>query len=661
MKALFITLFYSISLYATVSAEPSSENNGRLVIERFKEPFNIYELRADWEFYWQKHYFSSDFEAGLPEKPQYLRLPGEWNSLITGSSLLPSMGYATLRLKVVLPEPGIYRVYSDPQVIALRFFINGRRVFTSGRVGTKPENSEAVFSERPDFTFKTEKREIEIIIHASNFEHRRSHLSVPFYIGSPDNISGFITSGIALASAHTGALVVLGIFLIFFFLNSRHEVYMLYIGLLSFITGIHFLHFPERIINMMIPDMSMIMSLRLEYSLFALLMLFGVMALREFFEVKNRFTSVLVYLSLIFLLVSISTEMSVFTYLLPVYLVFVNVIYLYAIFHSYRLYRQAYVEMRLMMIGLAASFIGTSIDMIVFQFFSEMILPFKFAGMTSVIMYLMVALAVSYRYSMSLRHSDRLAVQLKELNRDLEKKVRKRTEHLIKLNHEKTRFLNLVAHDLKTPLAAIARISESILRRENSESNRWVAAIRDINESAESMIAMVKSFLTRKPADLHSEKEDEPAGSAEQQVYIFDELKELISEVEKLYSEQSFKLSADRMNAGVALPQQSRGATRQILQNLLVNAAEHTDKHSEITVQFNARKSDEVVSICVCSAGNEIDPEFRPERLQFLSEPPGGHHGLWLVAHLAYSLKADLDYHYKNGRNCFILRLPPGN
>ena len=62
---------------------------------------SVISLDGAWEFYWNGLYNKADLEKLNPE---YISLPSIWNDRIIDNNKISGTGYATFRLKLLLPE-----------------------------------------------------------------------------------------------------------------------------------------------------------------------------------------------------------------------------------------------------------------------------------------------------------------------------------------------------------------------------------------------------------------------------------------------------------------------------------------------------------------------------------------------------------------------------
>ena len=72
-----------------------------------KEP--VISLEGNWEFYWNGLYSPEDI-ASL--KPSYIDLPSTWNGKVIDGQTLAGIGFATYRLKILLPQNKHYPIFA---------------------------------------------------------------------------------------------------------------------------------------------------------------------------------------------------------------------------------------------------------------------------------------------------------------------------------------------------------------------------------------------------------------------------------------------------------------------------------------------------------------------------------------------------------------------
>ena len=131
-------------------------------------------LNGDWDFYWEELISPRQFVAGDPvPRSGFHRFPGCWNGKKVGEKSLAGRGYATFRLKVLLPQdetPKAIRILKLSS--AYRLWIDGKEVAKNGVVGTSRETSRGQYYLQEEGFMHT-LPQLDLVLQVANFEHRK--------------------------------------------------------------------------------------------------------------------------------------------------------------------------------------------------------------------------------------------------------------------------------------------------------------------------------------------------------------------------------------------------------------------------------------------------------------------------------------------------------
>src|SRR5690606_34663933 len=95
-------------------------------------------LDGEWEFYWYQLHIPADIST-----PVYVRFPALWNDTKLNDQALSGTGYATYRLKVLLPKTSEQLRINMPEVYcAYNLYLNGNKVAENGIVADNQEDFE---------------------------------------------------------------------------------------------------------------------------------------------------------------------------------------------------------------------------------------------------------------------------------------------------------------------------------------------------------------------------------------------------------------------------------------------------------------------------------------------------------------------------------------
>ena len=135
--------------------EQKNENNvaGYSVTEpsRIVEPWNFEKdgtinLDGEWEFYWNEFLYSGlqptvqPVGDPLSRTPNYIPVPGNWNQFADNGKPVGSNGYATYRLRILLPKLNTSLTLKILNAsTAYTMYVNGEKFASNGSVGKDKE------------------------------------------------------------------------------------------------------------------------------------------------------------------------------------------------------------------------------------------------------------------------------------------------------------------------------------------------------------------------------------------------------------------------------------------------------------------------------------------------------------------------------------------
>jgi len=198
--------------------------------------------------------------------------------------------------------------------------------------------------------------------------------------------------------------------------------------------------------------------------------------------------------------------------------------------------------------------------------------------------------------------------QVKTFNIELEEKIKERTRELevaVKdaeaANQAKSEFLSGMSHELRTPLTAIIGFSQVLAEQYFGKLNEKQAEyVRDILDSGEYLLSLINDVLDLAKVE---------AGKAELELSRFN-MKELLESSLVMIKEKALKHSlsleariSPALDNLVITADQRR--LKQVMFNLLSNAAKFTPDHGRITVE--ARREGEELIVSVADTGIGID------------------------------------------------------
>lgn len=199
--------------------------------------------------------------------------------------------------------------------------------------------------------------------------------------------------------------------------------------------------------------------------------------------------------------------------------------------------------------------------------------------------------------------------ELEELNKNLEEKIKERTQELEEANRAKSIFLANVSHELRTPLNSIIGFSEAILEgfvgELTPEQKKYV---QDILESGEHLLALINDILDLSKVE---------AGKMELKPSIFSAEK-LVQRCFNMFKDriesQKFEFHSDIENGLINIIADEQKIT-QILFNLVANAIKFTEDGGDIGIDVKSDEKHIIFSVWDTGIGiaeEDIPKLFKP-------------------------------------------------
>ncbi|MFY0689714.1 MAG: hypothetical protein JXQ90_21265 [Cyclobacteriaceae bacterium] len=201
-RLIFIFIFLGTTY--TVSAD-AKQGVMDLSLYNFNEPI---ELNGEWEFYWSK--LLTPNQSFYNKK--FLEFPGLWNGQVVGKDTTKPIGYATYKLRVILPDqPTHYSMFIDDMYCAYQLFINGRPVAANGIVSHTREQYTPEW--RPQVIDIHELTgTLELTLHIANFDHSKGGANRSILLGTSQGISSFFNTNKVLDISLTALFMAMAIF-----------------------------------------------------------------------------------------------------------------------------------------------------------------------------------------------------------------------------------------------------------------------------------------------------------------------------------------------------------------------------------------------------------------------------------------------------------------
>ena len=221
------------------------------------------------------------------------------------------------------------------------------------------------------------------------------------------------------------------------------------------------------------------------------------------------------------------------------------------------------------------------------------------AGMISVSL---IVIAALYRK----RNQQKLEIERQRRSIELKnEQLEKRNQQLVHLDEEKNNLINILAHDMRTPIGHVQGLAQVLLLTNNSLPEDQKLIIQSITHASERLNKMITNILDTESIEQNGVK------LFMEKVVIGALLNEILASFEKQAAMKNIRLLANHTGNGISVKGDPLFLT-QVFENLISNAIKFSEKNKEVRVRVS--EAGENVRVMVGDSG----PGFTQEDLQLL-------------------------------------------
>ncbi len=236
------------------------------------------QLKGTWEFHWKQLLTPRDFVVGtggpeiggtasaviLAPDSDFIQAPGRWNDHVVDGKAIGGPGFATYRLRILLPATAANLAVAVPDAYSShRTFWNGVEIGSAGVVGNDADSSVPFFV--PIIATASPGSESEIVMHVANFFHRNGGAASPVSLGRAADLLAGRDRRRTVDSFLAGALLLMGLYHVGLFFYRKKDKAALWFGLLCLIVTMRLLVTGERLLVEALPQPGFSVFLKLEY------------------------------------------------------------------------------------------------------------------------------------------------------------------------------------------------------------------------------------------------------------------------------------------------------------------------------------------------------------------------------------------------------------
>jgi len=398
-------------------------------------PINI---NGEWAFYWKNFKKTS----GSNIYHEYENFPDLWSNVLWKGQPIPSQGFATYEIKILLPKnrdqlglkiPDMYTAYT--------LYVNGKLISKNGITGTSKEKTTPYWSVQVKPIIATDTLNLKLFI--ANFHHSKGGISKPIQIGLFNELQDRSNLDQALDFLLTGCMLMGGLYFLGLYLLGRHDKSTLYFSLFCFFYSYRIVGAGSYTLHSIFPYIGWQLAIHCEY--ISLFLAVGMFALYTRYlypqDTPTKLIFCIIGISFAFALITLISAPLLFTQLINPFL---GLVILYIIFAFY-VYWIAYKNERIGAKYALLSTIGIFIIVI-----TLILAYYDIAYPHELILFLGY---LGFFFCQSLILSFRFAFTLKKAKEDAEVGLKVKSE-----------FLSTMSHEIRTPLNAVIGMTHLMMK-----------------------------------------------------------------------------------------------------------------------------------------------------------------------------------------------------
>ena len=550
-------------------------------------------LSGEWEYYNHKLLGPNDFSGGASTAgPDFVLVPGLWRGKTAEGEPMSALGYGTYRLQVNFTEnqTETLTLLATGVISVCKIWVDGSLVASTGLVGTDRSLEKPVHHfVLADFSPSNSKSEI--IIQVSNFHNTLGGINNAIRLGDKNRIHNIFRTRWISSAFTGGALLVISLYHLALFLMRRSVLSNLYLSLFCFFWFVSLVFGSSCgfIVDTFGLGLPWVWHVNLALLPFGLTIPLMLMFYHSLFPKKYGWAIDTIYSVLGALLIAyiLVTPSNAYDPVVLGYFLVTRTAYLYLLagFILDIIHREKGISL------LAPGYIAlacSELDDILFDL--NMIGAPDLSQYGILIFVLCYSLFMSARFTRAFISVDNLSTELEAANK-----------RLVQLNKLKDTFLANTTHELKTPLAGMVGIAETLL---TGGGGRLTSSVREqlliLLHSGKRLSGLVNDVLDLSRLEHHD-------------IILHTEPVSLYSSAAERVRALSRQLATSkRITLNNEIPPDfppvaaDRDRLEQILINLVGNSLKFTDKGH---VTISARFGDAWAEVAVQDTGIGIPPE----------------------------------------------------
>jgi len=425
-------------------------------------------LNGEWLLSWGQLLYPGDSVIN----PYLTNFPSLWNDNIINGKPLPSQGYATYKLVILLPKnrpnlalelPDVYSSYA--------LYVNGSLVAKNGQPGKNAHEAEPFWTSKTVY-LPQQPDTVSLLLQVSNFWHSKGGTYKEILFGKQDQLYLKRERDTAYDLVLTGCLFMGGLFFLGLYLFGKKDKTILYFSLFCIVYSYRMIGTNLYVLHTIFPSLNWFIAIHLEYLTLTLgVALFGQYTRHLYPEDTNPMVmKIMIWFCLTFAAIVVLTKPIVFTGLINIFLGVMFLCLAYAFFVNIEAARHK-------RNGSVYALFSTVVVLLVF-----LVINLDYFGMVPQIKGAVFIGYISFFFLQSLALSHRFAYTFKQAAMQAQQGLKAKSE-----------FLSTMSHEIRTPLNAVIGMTHLLLHNKPRQDQK-----KDLDVllfSANNLLSIVNNIL----------------------------------------------------------------------------------------------------------------------------------------------------------------------
>lgn len=242
---------------------------------------------------------------------------------------MPYTGYATYRVRLTLPQDGMYSLLIDNIYTSFRLYVDGVLMAEVGKFGTTAQTSSPRFTDTV-VPFQVHGQQADLMFQVANFSHPYAGIGVAPILGKTNDIIYLITMSHISTVLLVGILVSATLFILYFYHSTNKDRSILYFATVCLLFAIRMLA-SNSTLSLVLPNLSATVISKIEYFTVPLIAITFLLYSRHAFPriIPRTIENIVIVLSTAYVILVLSFRVIIYNPVFKWYFAILMLVFLY--------------------------------------------------------------------------------------------------------------------------------------------------------------------------------------------------------------------------------------------------------------------------------------------------------------------------------------------